>query len=54
VLAGLIAWPVAQADDVIAIICRHLATISSSPSSVPIFSFGGAMARVPEEPRRSA
>lgn len=36
-------------DDVIAIICQHLGTISSPLSSVPIFSFGGAMARVPED-----
>lgn len=36
-------------DDVIAIICEHLGTISSPLSSVPIFSFGGAMARVPED-----
>ena len=36
-------------DDVIAVICAHLATISSPLSSVPIFSFGGAMARVPED-----
>jgi FAD/FMN-containing dehydrogenase len=36
-------------DDVIAVICRHLATISSPLSSVPIFTFGGAMARVPED-----
>ena len=36
-------------DDVIAIICEHLDTISSPLSSVPIFSFGGAMARVPED-----
>lgn len=36
-------------DDVIAIICQHLGTISSPLSSVPIFSFGGAMARVAED-----
>ncbi len=36
-------------DDVIAIVCAHLETISSPMSSVPIFSFGGAMARVPED-----
>ncbi len=36
-------------DDVIAVICEHLDTISSPLSSVPIFSFGGAMARVPED-----
>ena len=36
-------------DDVIAVICRHLASISSPLSSVPIFSFGGAMARVSED-----
>lgn len=36
-------------DDVIDIICRHLGTISSPLSSVPIFSFGGAMARVPDD-----
>jgi len=45
-------------DDVIAVICHHLATISSPLSSVPIFSFGGAMARVPEDatafPQRDA
>lgn len=36
-------------DDVIAIICHHLGMISSPLSSVPIFSFGGAMARVPDD-----
>ena len=36
-------------DDVIDIICRHLGRITSPMSSVPIFCFGGAMARVPED-----
>lgn len=35
-------------DESIAIICDHLATITSPMSSVPIFNFGGAVARVPE------
>ncbi len=33
-------------DDVISVVCEHLATISSPLSTVPIFCFGGAMARV--------
>ncbi len=36
-------------DEIIDIICANLATISSPMSSVPIFSFGGAMSRVPED-----
>jgi len=36
-------------EDIIAIICEHLETISSPLSTVPIFSFGGAMSRVPED-----
>lgn len=36
-------------DDVIAVICTNLATITSPMSSVPIFCFGGAMSRVPED-----
>lgn len=35
--------------EVIDTIGEHLATISSPLSTVPIFSFGGAMSRVPEE-----
>lgn len=35
--------------DVISVICENLATISSPMSSVPIFSLGGAVARVPED-----
>ena len=36
-------------DEVIAVICEHLATISSPLSTVPIFSFGGATSRVSED-----
>lgn len=36
-------------DEVIAIICEHLVTISSPLSTVPIFSFGGAMSRVSQD-----
>ena len=36
-------------SEVIDIICTHLGTISSPMSSVPIFCFGGAMARVAED-----
>jgi FAD/FMN-containing dehydrogenase len=36
-------------DAVIDTICEHLATISSPLSTVPIFSFGGAMSRVPDD-----
>lgn len=36
-------------SEVIDLICTHLAEISSPLSSVPIFCFGGAMARVPED-----
>jgi hypothetical protein len=36
-------------SDIIDTICEHLATISSPLSTVPIFSFGGAMSRVPED-----
>jgi FAD/FMN-containing dehydrogenase len=36
-------------DDVIGVICDHLGRITSPMSTVPIFSFGGAMARVPED-----
>lgn len=35
--------------EVIDIICTHLGSITSPMSSVPIFCFGGAMARVPED-----
>ncbi len=35
--------------DVIDVICTHLGSITSPMSSVPIFCFGGAMARVPED-----
>jgi hypothetical protein len=35
--------------EVIDTICEHLATISSPLSTVPIFSFGGAMSRVAED-----
>ena len=34
---------------VIDVICTHLGSITSPMSSVPIFCFGGAMARVPED-----
>lgn len=33
-------------DDVIAVICEHIESISSPLSTVPIFSFGGAVGRV--------
>ena len=36
-------------DEAIAVICDHLAKITSPLSSVPIFSFGGAVGRVPED-----
>ncbi|WP_426245506.1 FAD-binding oxidoreductase [Nocardioides sp. LHG3406-4] len=36
-------------DEVISVICANLEKISSPMSSVPIFSFGGAMARVPDD-----
>ncbi len=35
--------------EVIDVICTHLGSITSPMSSVPIFCFGGAMARVPED-----
>jgi FAD/FMN-containing dehydrogenase len=44
--------------EVIDVICTHLGSITSPMSSVPIFCFGGAMARVPEDatpfPHRTA
>ena len=36
-------------DEIIDIMCDHLGQITSPMSSVPIFSFGGAMSRVPED-----
>ncbi|MFC5731159.1 MULTISPECIES: FAD-binding oxidoreductase [Nocardioides] len=36
-------------DNIIDIMCDHLGQITSPMSSVPIFSFGGAMSRVPED-----